>query len=97
MNKQYYIYLLANKKNGTLYTGITNDLLRRIYEHKKNLLPGFTAKYNIHNLVHYEQSESIETAIQREKQIKNWKRSWKIELIEQHNPYWRDLYQDLIQ
>ncbi len=82
----YFIYILASKRNGTLYIGVTNDLIRRIYEHKNDLIKGFTQKYQVHNLVYYEQTESIETAITREKQLKKWRREWKITLIENMNP-----------
>ena len=94
--KQYYVYILASKKNGTLYIGVTNNLLKRVYEHKSNLVGGFTQKYNVHNLVYYEEHNDIGKAITREKQMKKWKRQWKIELIEQFNPQWRDLYCDMV-
>ena len=90
--KKFYVYILCNKRNGTLYTGITSDLIKRIYEHKNNLVEGFTRKYNIHRLVWYEIHETAETAISREKQIKAWKRQWKLRLIEENNPKWNDLY-----
>ena len=93
---QYFVYILASKKNGTLYIGVTNNLLKRIYEHKNNLVEGFTKKYNLHKLVYYEDTNSIESALRREKQLKKWKRAWKIELIEKHNLYWKDLYDDLV-
>ena len=96
MNKQYYVYILASKKNGTLYTGVTNNLLKRVYEHKHNLVEGFTKKYNVHQLVYYETTEDINIAIHREKCIKRWKRNWKIELIEKNNPEWKDLYDELL-
>jgi putative endonuclease len=89
---QYYIYILASKKNGTLYIGVTSDLLRRIYEHKNDLVDGFTQKFAVHNLVYLETTESIESAISREKQLKKWNRAWKINLIEKSNPAWNDLY-----
>jgi putative endonuclease len=91
----YYVYILASKKNGTLYIGVTNNLLKRVYEHKNNLVKGFTSKYSVHHLVYYETTESIESAIIREKQMKIWKRNWKIELIESINPKWNDLYIEL--
>ncbi len=87
----YYVYILASQKNGTLYIGITNNIQRRIYEHKNNLIDGFTKKYKVHNLVYYEQTDSVESAIIREKQLKNWKREWKIKLIEESNINWVDL------
>ncbi|MEK6691687.1 MAG: GIY-YIG nuclease family protein [Nitrospirota bacterium] len=91
--KKFYVYMLCNKRNGTLYTGITSDIIKRVYEHKNNLAKGFTKKYKIHNLVWYEMHKTAETAIIREKQIKKWKRRWKLELIENHNPEWNDLYE----
>ncbi len=94
--KTYYVYILASKRNGTLYTGVTNDLIRRVYEHKNDFVPGFTSRYGIHMLVYFEQGNSILDAITREKRIKKWKRAWKIELIEKQNPEWKDLYFDLV-
>ncbi len=96
MTKQYYVYILANKRNGTLYIGITNDLVKRVYEHKNNLIEGFTKKYFVHVLVYYEIAEDVNSAILREKQLKKWKRSWKLKLIEKFNPEWKDLYSSLI-
>jgi len=93
---QYYVYLLASKKNGTLYLGVTSNLIKRVYEHKNNLVSGFTQKYKIQNLVYYETTDDINSAITREKQLKKWKRAWKIELIEKTNPGWGDLYFELI-
>jgi putative endonuclease len=92
---EYFVYILASKRNGTLYTGVTNDLLKRVYEHKNNLIPGFTSKYGVHDLVYYERYKDVHAAIAREKRIKIWKRAWKIELIEKSNPEWRDLYNEL--
>lgn len=94
--KQYYVYILASKKNGTLYIGVTSNLLRRVYEHKNNLIDGFTKKYHVHQLVYYEGTEAVDVAITREKQMKKWKRQWKIKLIEKFNPNWKDLYYDLL-
>ncbi|HUT44824.1 MAG TPA: GIY-YIG nuclease family protein [Sedimentisphaerales bacterium] len=94
--RQYYIYILASKKNGTLYIGVTNNLLKRVYEHKNDLMGGFTQKYHIHNLVYYEVYGDIIDAITREKGMKKWKRQWKIELFEKSNPQWRDLYSDIM-
>ena len=84
--RQYHVYILASRKNGTLYTGVTNNLLKRVYEHKNNLIQGFTQKYNVHNLVYYEGDDDIYSAIAREKRVKRWKRKWKIDLIEKFNP-----------
>lgn len=86
----YYVYIMASKKDGTLYIGITNNLIRRAHEHKNDLVEGFTKKYDIHNLVYYEQHNDIYTAIDREKKLKKWNRQWKINLIENHNPNWKD-------
>ncbi len=84
---------MASKKNGTLYVGMTNDLSRRVYEHRNNMIVGFTSKYNVHNLVYYEMFEDVRYAIQKEKQLKTWHRQWKINLIEKDNPDWNDLYE----
>jgi len=94
--KQYYVYILASRKNGTLYVGVTSDLIKRIYEHKQNFIEGFTNKYNVHSLVYYEVHNDIEKAIIREKQIKRWNRRWKLRLIEEMNSDWRDLYNEII-
>ena len=94
--KQYYVYILASKKNGTLYIGVTSDLIKRIYEHKHNLVEGFTKEYNVHILVYYEHYNEIEEAILREKQMKKWNRQWKMQLIEEKNPEWKDLYNEII-
>jgi len=94
--KSYYVYILANKRNGTLYTGVTGNLIRRVYEHKNDLVEGFTSKYGIHMLVYYESCDSTEAAIQREKNLKFWHRKWKIRLIEEMNPDWKDLYDEII-
>jgi len=93
--KQYYVYILASKKNGTLYIGITNNLIKRIYEHKNNLVDGFTKKYKVHKLVYYEICSDVQTALQREKLLKKWNRKWKIDLIEKENYFWDDLYEKL--
>ncbi len=85
--KQFYVYILSNKRNGTLYTGVTSNLLKRVYEHKNNLVDGFSKKYCIHRLVWYERHETAESAINREKQIKKWNRKWKLELIDKNNPF----------
>ena len=81
-----FVYILANKRNGTLYIGVTKDLIRRVYEHETDAVPGFTSRHEVHNLVWYEQTDPILSAIQREKQLKDWQRTWKIRLIEQTNP-----------
>ena len=94
--KQYYVYILANRKNGTLYIGVTNDVVKRVYEHKNNLVEGFTKKYGVHTLVYYEQHDNPDNAIAREKRMKKWRRAWKIELIETDNPDWKDLYNDIV-
>lgn len=94
--RSYYVYILASQKNGTLYIGVTNDLIRRVQEHKDHLNPGFTEKYKVDRLVYYEATDDIQVAILREKQMKKWKREWKMELIEKNNPGWEDLYQKLI-
>jgi putative endonuclease len=96
MERQYYIYILTNKKYGTFYTGVTNDLTRRVYEHKNDLIEGFTKKYQTHILVYFEITSSIQEAIRREKQIKAWKRDWKINVIERENPGWNDLFSSLL-
>ncbi|KKS65875.1 MAG: Endonuclease [Parcubacteria group bacterium GW2011_GWA1_42_7] len=93
--KYYYIYILASKRNGTLYIGVTSDLKKRIYEHKNDLIEGFTKKYKVHILVYYEQTQDTESAIRREKQLKKWDRQWKLRLIEENNTEWKDLYDDL--
>ena len=89
------VYILTSKTHGILYTGVTSNLLKRIWEHKNNLVEGFTSKYDVHTLVWYELHETMESAIQREKAIKNWKRDWKIKVIEDLNPGWCDLYRGL--
>jgi len=92
----YYVYILASRRNGTLYVGVTNNLARRVYEHKQGLVPGFTTKYRVHLLVHYEPYEDVREAIAREKRVKRWLRKWKLELIEKHNPTWQDLYDQVM-
>ena len=93
--KQYYVYILASKRYGTLYVGVTNDLKRRVFEHKEKLVEGFTKEHNINTLVWYESTENVESAIQKEKELKVWKRNWKVKLIEKDNLQWRDLYFEL--
>ena len=90
------VYILASKPNGTLYIGVTSDLLKRVWQHKNDLVEGFTRRYGVHALVWYESHETMESAIIREKALKEWKRSWKLELIERNNADWRDLYADLV-
>lgn len=92
----YFVYLLASQRNGTLYCGVTNNLIRRIHEHRTGAVPGFTSKHGVHMLVWYEEHQEITEAIQRETRIKGWKRAWKLELIEAANPQWRDLYESLL-
>ena len=95
MERQPCVYMLASKRNGTLYTGVTSNLLKRVWEHKNNLVEGFTKKYGVHTLVWYELHDTMDSAIQREKAIKNWKRAWKLKVIEKMNSNWHDLYSDL--
>ena len=93
---EYYIYILSSKKNGVLYVGVTSDLIKRIWEHKNKVIKCFTEKYNVSNLVYFETSNDVNVAIQREKTIKKYNRQWKIDLIEQKNPEWLDLYDDIV-
>jgi len=95
MSKFPCVYIISSKPNGTLYTGVTSDLVKRIGQHKQKTIAGFTKKYNVTRLVWYESSESMISAIEREKKIKNWKRQWKIELIEKENPEWKDLFDSI--
>ena len=97
MTKTFYVYILASRKDGTLYLGVTSNLVRRIYEHKEKLQPGFTARYDVRRLVWFEVYEDAATAISREKEIKKWRRGWKIALIEKDNPNWKDLYPEIAQ
>jgi putative endonuclease len=90
------VYILASKRNGALYIGVTSDLVKRIWEHKNNIVKGFTKRYNDHRLVWYELHDSMEAAITREKRLKDWKRKWKLELIESRNPEWEDLYSIIV-
>ena len=90
------VYILASRRNGTLYTGVTSDLIKRVFEHRSDAAAGFTRRYGVHTLVWFEQHGTMESAIGREKAIKEWKRGWKIELIEASNPYWLDLYARLV-
>ena len=95
-DRQYYVYLLANRKHGTLYCGVTNDLVRRVHEHREGLVEGFTLKHGLNRLVWFETHSNIESAIAREKIIKRWRRSWKFDLIEADNPIWIDLFEGLV-
>ena len=95
MEKSYYVYIMTNKNNSVLYTGVTNDLKRRVYEHRENLVEGFTRRYNVTKLVCFQTCGDIEVAIAREKQIKGWSRRRKVELIDSMNEDWRDLWEDL--
>jgi len=94
--KSYYVYLMASQKSGTLYVGVTNDLVRRVWEHKHDVVEGFTRKYQVHRLVWFEETTDVTAAIHREKQIKKWNRQWKVNLIEKENPEWADLYDQIV-
>ena len=94
--KQPCVYILASRRNGTLYVGVTSDLIKRAWEHRSNLAEGFTKKYNVHELVYYELHDDMIVAITREKQLKKWNRAWKLKLIEEKNPDWRDLWPDIL-
>ncbi|MEW6137144.1 MAG: GIY-YIG nuclease family protein [Thermodesulfobacteriota bacterium] len=96
MYKQPAVYILASKKNGTLYIGVTSDLVKRIWQHKSDLVKGFTRRYGVHQLVWFELHDTMESAILREKRLKEWKRAWKLRLIEENNPEWQDLYDSLV-
>jgi len=96
MHKEFYTYILASKRNGTLYVGVTSNIVKRIWEHKEGVVDGFTKKYKIKYLVYYEQHTNIESAIHREKRLKEWKRQWKLNLIEKFNPNWNDLYENIL-
>ena len=91
MDKQFYVYILASKRNGTLYTGMSSNLTQRVWQHKNNSVEGFTDKYNVKKLVYYEVYENAESAITRGRQIKKWRRKWKLRLIEEQNPNWEEL------
>ncbi len=95
VDTQYYVYILASRKHGTLYIGVTNELLRRVHEHREGLLPGFTRRYGVKRLVYYETYQDVGDAVHREKSLKEWRRDWKIALIEQSNPEWVDVYDGL--
>jgi len=96
MIRQPAVYVLASKRNGTLYIGVTNDIQKRVWEHKNDFVEGFTKRYGVHRLIYYELYEDMVSAITREKQMKKWNRAWKLELIEKHNPAWRDLWEAII-
>ena len=96
MKEHFYIYILASKRNGTLYIGLTSNLQKRIFENKQEVVEGFTKKYGVKTLVYYEVFDDFENAVKKEKAMKAWKRKWKLELIEQKNKDWQDLYQDLV-
>ena len=93
--RYYWVYILASGIGGTLYIGVTNNLVRRIYEHREGFVPGFTKRYEVHRLVYYEPHTDIEAAIRKEKRLKRWNRAWKIRLIEESNPNWDDLYSQI--
>ncbi|MBI4682585.1 MAG: GIY-YIG nuclease family protein [Nitrospirae bacterium] len=95
MKENFYVYILASQRRGTLYIGATSDLIKRLYEHKTSLVDGFTKKYGVHRLVYYEVAKDAETALLRERQMKKWNRVWKFRLIEEHNSEWADLYDSL--
>jgi putative endonuclease len=94
MHKPGYVYIMANRRNGTLYVGVTSNLVRRVWEHKHDLVEGFTKRYSLHLLVYFERFPDIRKAIMREKRLKKWNRAWKLRLIEEMNPTWRDLYKE---
>ncbi len=93
MSKQPAVYILASRHNGTLYVGVTSDLVRRVWEHRNDVVEGFTSRYGVHHLVYFEMCDDMEQAILREKRLKKWNRAWKIDLIERHNPTWKDLWE----
>ena len=95
MSRDYYVYILSNAHNTTLYVGVTNDLIRRVYEHRAKLVEGFTKRYNVNKLVYYEMTRDVESAIAREKRLKKGTRKLKLDLIRKSNPYWKDLYDEI--
>jgi putative endonuclease len=95
VNERFFVYILASRRNGTLYTGLTSDLLKRVWEHKNHFVEGFTDKYDVDKLVYFETHENVASAITREKRLKKWNRAWKIRLIEKENPQWNDLFDQL--
>ena len=96
MDKKPAVYILASERNETLYIGVTSDLIKRVWEHREGVVDGFTKKYSVHKLVYFEQYDDMENAIIREKRLKKWCRSWKLNLIEQSNPHWNDLWQQIV-
>ena len=94
--KKGFVYIMSNKQDGVLYIGVTSDIVKRVYEHKNGFVDGFTKQYHLKNLVYYEIYDDIEEAIKREKQLKNWHREWKIELVNKQNPHWKDLYESIL-
>ena len=96
MERQFYIYIMANKRNGTIYIGVTNDLARRVYEHREGLVKGFTSRYGLKSIVYYEVFDSVSLAIQRETSLKRWPRRWKLALIEKANPQWQDHVDEIV-
>ena len=96
MEKEFYVYIMASSKNGTLYVGVTSDLIKRVWQHKNNQAKGFTQRHGIHSLVYFEQFSDAYCAITREKYLKRWNRSWKLGLIEKSNPFWKDLYEEIV-
>ena len=92
----FHVYIVASRRNGTLYIGMTDDLTRRIWQHRNNVVPGFTKKYAVKTLVWHEQHDTRESALTRERQLKKWNRAWKLQLVEKQNPQWRDLWDDII-
>jgi len=95
IDKHYYVYIMANKRNGTIYTGLTNDLIRRVDEHRSDAFPGFSKRYQTHMLVYFEETGNIDSALNYEKRVKKWTRRWKIELIQATNPEWKDLWDEI--
>lgn len=96
MERHPCVYILASRRNGTLYIGVTSDLVKRVWEHRNDVVEGFTSRYGVHTLVWFEQHETMESAIARERAVKEWRRRWKLELIERHNPEWRDLFGEIV-
>ena len=96
MEKAFCVYILASARNGTLYVGVTSNLVQRVWQHKEGLVDGFTKEYDVKDLVWYEQHDNAESAIRREKQVKKWNREWKVRMLEEQNPYWNDLYQQIV-